>query len=77
MGVDEGMPLARSYGAYLMLTKISCIDRICPGKDLAVRTLFIDIASLMWAFNIEAATDEGGKPILPSRLEMVDEGVVA
>ena len=38
--------------------------------------LFIDIASIVWAVNIEKAVDENGSVIIPSRTESVDEGAV-
>lgn len=43
---------------------------------VANQALFIDIASLLWAVNIEAPIGPDGKPILPSRTEFVDEGLV-
>ena len=39
--------------------------RICPGIHLAERNLFLAIAKLLWAFNIDAGTDESGKHIAP------------
>ena len=42
-----------------------------------MRTLFIDVASMLWGFNIEMALDGDGQPVVPSRTEVVDEGVVA
>lgn len=43
---------------------------------VANQALFIDIAALLWAFNIEAPTGPDGNPILPSRTDFVDEGLV-
>jgi hypothetical protein len=43
---------------------------------IANQALFIDIASLLWAVSIEKAVGEDGKPIVPSRTECVDEGLV-
>lgn len=50
--------------------------RMCIGKDVANQALFIDIATLLWAFDIEKAIDKDGKIIVPSRTDFVDEGVV-
>lgn len=33
---------------------------------LAEATLFINIATLLWAFDFVPPTDEDGKPVLPS-----------
>jgi cytochrome P450 len=40
--------------------------RICPGIHLAERNLFLAMAKLIWAFNIEPGRDENGRPIEPS-----------
>jgi len=40
--------------------------RICPGRHLASNTMFLTIASVLAAFNIEKAVDEHGKVITPS-----------
>ncbi|GAA6032480.1 hypothetical protein JCM8097_004781 [Rhodosporidiobolus ruineniae] len=37
--------------------------RICPGMHLAENSVFINIARMLWAFNITAATDAAGKKI--------------
>lgn len=40
--------------------------RLCPGIHLADRNLFHAISKILWAFNIEKATDPAtGKPIEP------------
>ena len=52
------------------------IRRICIGMHIANQALFIDVASLLWAVSIEKAAGEDGKPIVPSRTECVDEGLV-
>ncbi|KFH45656.1 Fumitremorgin C synthase-like protein [Hapsidospora chrysogenum ATCC 11550] len=39
--------------------------RICPGIHVAERSLFLGVARILWAFNIEPASDENGKPIIP------------
>ena len=50
--------------------------RICIGMHIANQALFIDVASLLWAVSIEKAVGPDGKPIVPSRTECVDEGLV-
>ena len=52
------------------------IYRICIGMNLANQALFIDIASMLWAASIEKALDADGRPIVPSRTECLDEGLV-
>jgi hypothetical protein len=37
--------------------------RICPGMHIAERSLFIDIARLMWGFDVRHAKDESGHDI--------------
>ncbi len=44
--------------------------------NLANQALFIDIACLLWAFNFEIASDDFGQPIVPSRTDCVNEGLV-
>ncbi|KAL2754153.1 hypothetical protein ACRALDRAFT_1041870 [Sodiomyces alcalophilus JCM 7366] len=39
--------------------------RICPGIHVAERSLFLGISRILWAFKIEPAVGEDGKPILP------------
>ncbi|KAF5343042.1 hypothetical protein D9758_011166 [Tetrapyrgos nigripes] len=50
--------------------------RICVGLNLTNQALFIDIASLLWAASIEPAYDETGAEIVPSAMELLDEGLV-
>jgi cytochrome P450 len=37
--------------------------RVCTGQHVAMNSLFINIARLLWTFNIEHAVDESGKKI--------------
>jgi hypothetical protein len=37
--------------------------------------LFIEMAMLLWAFDIELPTGADGQPILPDRFGIVDHGV--
>jgi len=50
--------------------------RICLGMNMANQSLFIDIAYILWALNIEQATDGQGNFIIPSKTDCVDEGLV-
>jgi hypothetical protein len=43
---------------------------------VANNALFIDMASILWAANIEPPRGADGKPILPSRTDCLDEGIV-
>jgi hypothetical protein len=45
---------------------------------VANNALFIDMASILWAANIELERGTDGKPILPSRAvtDCVDEGLI-
>jgi cytochrome P450 len=38
--------------------------RICPGIHVAERSVFLNLARLLWGFNIEHAKDENGNIIL-------------
>lgn len=37
--------------------------RVCTGQHVAMNSLFINIARLLWTFNIEHAIDSGGRKI--------------
>ncbi|KAJ6500677.1 cytochrome P450 [Mycena sanguinolenta] len=50
--------------------------RICIGKDIVNDSLFIAIASMLWAFDFAAPIDDSGQKILPSKNAFVDEGLV-
>ena len=39
-------------------------DRMCIGKDLANQSLFINIAAILWGFDIDNALGDDGKPIV-------------
>ena len=41
--------------------------RICPGIHVAERSLFLGVARMLWAFDISAAKDGQGKPIIPDQ----------
>ncbi|KAJ3804446.1 cytochrome P450 [Lentinula lateritia] len=50
--------------------------RICVGRHIASNSMFIEIACLLWAFNIRAENDSKGRNILPDSLDSIDEGLV-
>ncbi|TFK64016.1 cytochrome P450 [Pluteus cervinus] len=52
--------------------------RFCIGMNLAVQFQFINVATLLWAANVEAAHDKNGQIITPtnSPAGWVDEGIV-
>ncbi len=50
--------------------------RACVGKHAANDSLFIDIATVLWAARLEPAYDEIGKEILPDTDTPVDLGTV-
>lgn len=39
--------------------------RICPGMNIADRSLFLAVVRLLWAFRFEKIVDENGKEISP------------
>ena len=56
--------------AILLLRKrLNIYHRICIGRHIASLSLFINIASILWAVNIDSVKDEAGKPIIPDSLE--------
>lgn len=50
--------------------------RNCVGKLLANESLFIDVARILWAVNIDRVRDESGKELLPDTESIVDIGLV-
>ena len=43
---------------------------------MANNSVFLNIATILWAVNIAALKDEAGKPIVPNTLEGVQAGIV-
>lgn len=41
--------------------------RICVGMHLALNSVFINVARILWAFDIQPAVDADGKAIIPDR----------
>ncbi|KZP01106.1 cytochrome P450 [Calocera viscosa TUFC12733] len=48
--------------------------RICIGKSIAINTLWITIAQLLWAFEFEKDRDEHGNEITPDPMAFWDNG---
>ncbi|KZT54449.1 cytochrome P450 [Calocera cornea HHB12733] len=48
--------------------------RICVGKNLAISTLWITIANLLWAFDFKAGVDEYGHEFVPDPMAFSDHG---
>jgi hypothetical protein len=48
--------------------------RVCPGLNIAERSLFLGIAYMLWAFSFEHAVDENGEKIPVT--EEVTQGIV-
>lgn len=39
--------------------------RICPGRHLAMNSLFVNIARILWGFNLHPVKDAQGRDVLP------------
>jgi len=50
--------------------------RACVGKHLANDSLFITIATVLWAANLERIRDQNGKEVTPDTETFVDTGMV-
>jgi len=50
--------------------------RICPGRHIANNSLFIYIATILWALTIEPARNDDGEYIMPDTEGYINEGVV-
>ncbi|KZT61615.1 cytochrome P450 [Calocera cornea HHB12733] len=48
--------------------------RICVGKNLAINTLWITIATLLWAFDFQLSVDEHGQEVAPDPMAFWDNG---
>lgn len=49
--------------------------RICVGRHVANNSLFLNIASILWTFNINPVKDAAGVPIVPGE-ESLNQGLV-
>jgi hypothetical protein len=45
--------------------------RVCQGMHIAERSLFLSVARLLWAFNLQKALDVNGNPITPDADDLV------
>lgn len=50
--------------------------RICPGMNIADRSLFLAISRLLWAFRFDKAVDEDGKEIVPEARSVTQASLV-
>ncbi|EJU04022.1 cytochrome P450 [Dacryopinax primogenitus] len=48
--------------------------RVCPGREVAIRTLKICAAYLLWAFDFQKARDDDGNELFPNDMDMMDVG---
>ncbi|EJU00725.1 cytochrome P450 [Dacryopinax primogenitus] len=48
--------------------------RVCAGKALAINSVWICLATLLWAFEFEPMKDADGNDILPNPMDFVDCG---
>ena len=55
---------ASAYDTLINWLNISC-DRICPGRHLALRLLYLTIARILTTFDILPPVDEDGRPRIP------------
>ena len=61
---------------YLSIYIDSRAIRTCVGMHLADQSLFIIMATMLWAFDIKPAVDEKGKEVVPSPDDLVVLGAV-
>jgi cytochrome P450 len=52
------------------------LHRVCAGYQFANQVLFIHMAMLLWAFDFAPPCGPDGTPVLPSKDECIDAGVV-
>ncbi|KAF8910811.1 cytochrome P450 [Mucidula mucida] len=50
--------------------------RICVGRHVANNSLFIDIACILWALNVDVPKDASGKRLFPDSEKYFSEGLV-
>ena len=50
--------------------------RICSGRDLAIDSLFINTARILWAVNLERPRDESGRQVSLDTETIIASGVV-
>ncbi|THU85807.1 cytochrome P450 [Dendrothele bispora CBS 962.96] len=50
--------------------------RICVGRHLSKNSIFMQIASLLWAFDIKSGKDANGIIVLPDAMNGINDGLV-
>ncbi|KAF9021983.1 cytochrome P450 [Hymenopellis radicata] len=50
--------------------------RLCIGRHVATNSLFIDIACILWALNVDVPKDAAGKRMVPDSMKYFSEGLV-
>lgn len=80
----SGYAWTGSYDIWIWQTvrsDLACLDHtypiygsVCVGMHLANQSLFIDVASLLWAFKMGNPIDGNGKPITSTQDAFVDAG---
>ncbi|KAJ7780309.1 cytochrome P450 [Mycena maculata] len=50
--------------------------RICVGRYVSNNSMFIEIASLLWSFNIGAGRNQEGNIVLPDPMDTIDDGLI-
>ena len=60
-GGNEQLPIYN-----VMETDLRKYTRLCPGRDVALSTLWIAAATILTTFNLSKSIDKDGKVIEPS-----------
>ena len=50
---------------FMMGNNTSLVLRICPGRNLALKTLYLVISCVLSVFKIGPTTDDNGNPQVP------------
>lgn len=50
--------------------------RACAGMHIANNLLFVNVANVLWGYDVKKALDEFGKAITPSAMDFEDGGLV-
>ncbi|KAJ6500292.1 cytochrome P450 [Mycena vulgaris] len=51
--------------------------RICVGRHVANRALFIEVAAILWSFKISPLRDSEGRPVIPDSKPNHDGGLIS
>ncbi|KAE9389979.1 cytochrome P450 [Gymnopus androsaceus JB14] len=71
---DNEIDIPGTYGQGRVLYGFG--RRMCMGMHVANQALFIDMATILWAADINPTKDDKGNLILPSKDACVNEGIV-